>query len=314
VVGQGYGAIDVFLGKGDGSFQPGVLYDTTGFSGGPLVVNDLNLGGKLDIAIQSFPSGGLDVFWGVGDGTFAPAEIYPSGEAGYPVAGDFNGDHLPDFVMANKLYVTTMLNTGIASFFPSDPLIFPVQLVNSPGNEESVRLTNSGASALTITSIKVFGEFQVNSTCGNSLAPGAACKISAEFKPTSPGTYSGLIEVVDSASSRPQFIELSALATAVRVSARSLNFGDQKVGTASKPKTVTLTNEGSAAITFSSINISGDFSETNGCVNGNIAPRASCPVEVTFDPTKTGPRAGTLYLNVQGGFSPPHVSLSGTGD
>ena len=162
VVGQGYGAIDVFLGKGDGGFQPGVLYDTLGLSGGPIIVTDLNADGKLDVSLQNGPSGGPRAyFWGNGDGTFPPAQIFPSGQSGYPVVGDFNGDHLPDFVMANKLYVTTMLSTGVASFFPSDPLIFPVQLVNSTGGGKSVRLTNSGAAALAITSIKVTGEFQV---------------------------------------------------------------------------------------------------------------------------------------------------------
>jgi hypothetical protein len=313
VVGQGYGAIDVFQGKGDGSFRPGVLYDTTGLSGGPLVVCDFNVDGKLDIAVQSFPSGGVDVFWGDGGGTFAPAQILPSGESGYPVVGDFNQDHMPDLAMANELYVTTMLNTGVASFFPSGPVIFPMQLVNSSGRE-SVKLTNSGASALTISSIKVSGQFQVNNTCGSSVASGASCKISAEFKPASPGAYSGLIELVDSASSKPQFIELSGSATAVQLSLTSMNFGSQKVGTKSKAQTVTATNVGPTPISFASINILGDFSETNTCLSGKVAPGGSCSVEVTFAPTKTGSRTGTLFINVQGGFSPPHVALSGTGD
>ena len=135
-----------------------------------------------------------------------------------------------------------------------------------------------------------------------------------EFKPTSPGAHSGLIEIGDSASAKLQFIELSAAATAVGLSAPSLKFGDQKVGTESKAQMLTLTNEGSTPIAFSSINMAGDFSETNRCLSGNIAPGGSCSVEVTFAPTKKGPRTGTLYLNLQGGFSPPHVALSGNGD
>jgi archaellum component FlaF (FlaF/FlaG flagellin family) len=277
------------------------------------IASDLNSDGKLDLSIQSDPSGGPDVFWGNGDGTFAPPQIFPSGESGYPVAGDFNGDRLPDFAFANELYLTTMLNTGVASFFPSGPLIFPLQLIHSQG-QASVRLTNSGTGPLTIRSMKAVGEFQANNTCGDTVAPGASCRITAEFKPASSGSYAGSIEIVDSASSKPQFIELSARATAVKLSTASLKFGDQKVGTKSKVQTITVTNEGSTALAFSSINILGDFSETNTCVSGELAPGGSCSVAVIFAPTKSGPRTGTLYINVQGGFGPPHVGLSVIGD
>jgi hypothetical protein len=314
VVGAGDRAVAIFLGKGDGSFQHEELYDTTGLSANRIVVGDLNLDGKLDVAIAGGIRPGVQVFWGSGDGTFQPAQFFASGLSGLLALGDLNGDHLPDFVMANELYGTiTMLNTGTASFFPSGPVIFPMQLVNSSGRE-TVKLTNSGTSALTISSIKVSGQFQVNNTCGNLVAAGASCKISAEFKPRSSGTYSGSIELVDSASSKPQFIELSGSATAVKLSVASLDFGDQKVGSKSKPQVVTATNEGPKPIAFSSINILGDFSENNTCLGGNVAPGASCSVEVTFAPTRTGARTGTLYINVQGGFSPPQVALSGTGN
>jgi hypothetical protein len=145
------------------------------------------------------------------------------------------------------------------------------------------------------------------------LAAGASCTISAVFEPKVAGAFKGLVTLVDSASSKPQIIELSGRATAVKLSAASLNFGDQKVGTKSKPQVVTATNEGSTPITFSSINILGDFSETNSCLRGNIAAGGSCSVEVTFAPTKTGARTGTLYLNVQGSVSPRPVTLVGTG-
>jgi hypothetical protein len=314
VIGARDSAVAIFLGRGDGSFQPGVLYDTTGLSSNRIVVGDLSLDGRLDVAITGGIRPGVQVFRGNGDGTFQPPQFFASGLSGLLALGDLNGDHLPDFVMANELYGTiTMLNTGTASFFPSGPVIFPMQLVNSSGRE-TVKLTNSGTSALTISSIKVSGQFQVNNTCGNLVAAGASCKISAEFKPRSSGTYSGSIELVDSASSKPQFIELSGSATAVKLSVASLDFGDQKVGSKSKPQVVTATNEGPKPIAFSSINILGDFSENNTCLGGNVAPGASCSVEVTFAPTRTGARTGTLYINVQGGFSPPQVALSGTGN
>jgi hypothetical protein len=320
VVGYNYSGVAVFLGNGDGSFQAAVNYDTNGISGGPLVIADLSLTGRLDLAVQGGPTAGADVFWGNGDGTFQPVQSFPSGDSGLLAVGDLNGDHLPDFVMANGTYgAISMLNTGVASFSPASPVAFPVQLINTQSAPQTVSLTNNGATALSISSIRVSGKFHVSNTCGSSLAVGATCKFSAVFRPTSEGRTTGLITLVDSASSKPQVIELSGSATALKVSPGSVKFGNQKVGTTSAPQVVTATNEGSTSIQLNSVYIGGidkrDFSETDNCIGIAIGPGASCTITVTFAPTKTGARSGTLYVIApKGTVSPPPVPLSGTGN
>ena len=315
VVGYDLDGVAVLLGKGDGSFQPEVIYNTTGLGGGQMVVSDLNLDGKLDLMA---PSGsGVDVFWGNGDGTLRPAQFFGSGVSGLPAVGDLNGDGLPDFVFANEFAAVTMLNTGVVSFSPTAPLVFPVQLINTTSAPKAVTLTNNGTTTLSISTIKVSGQFQVSNTCGSSVVVGANCSISAVFDPKAAGTLKGLITLLDSASSKPQVIELSGRATAVKLSAASLNFGSQKVGTKSAPQVVTATNESSTAVYFKSVGIGGadgnDFEQTENCTGGAIQPGASCKVTVTFAPTRTGARTGTLYINVQGGISPQPVTLAGTG-
>jgi hypothetical protein len=204
VLGYFLAGVGVFKGNGDGSFQPAVNYDTTGLGGGYVVVSDLSLDGKLDLVVPSGPPA-VDVFWGNGDGTFRLAQGFASPVGGLPAVGDLNRDHLPDIVMANPQYGTgTMLNTGVVSFSPTTaPLTFA-----EPGSQ-TLRLTNNGTTALSISSIKVSGAaFTVSDTCGSSVPAGASCNIIVLFKPKSRGTHKGLITLRDSASSKPQFIEL----------------------------------------------------------------------------------------------------------
>jgi hypothetical protein len=324
VLGYDLDGMAVLLGNGDGTLQPAVNYDTTGFSGYP-VVADLNVDGKLDVVIESSgPVGagagaGVDVFWGNGDGTLQPAQFFDSAESGIPAVGDLNGDHLPDIILANELETTTMLNTGAVSFSPTTaPLAFPVQLINTSSPQQTVTLTNAGTSPLSISSIKVSGPFQMSTTCGGTLPVRGSCSISSLFHPRAAGTFAGLITIIDSASSKPQFVDLTGRAAALKVSPAALSFGSQKVGTKSAPKSVTATNAGSTAILISSVTIGGtdraDFSETDDCAGQTIQPKKSCTATVTFDPAKTGARSAGLYFNLPtGAVSPAPATLTGNG-
>jgi hypothetical protein len=61
--------------------------------------------------------------------------------------------------------------------------------------------------------MKASAQFDVTSTCGTSVAAGANCAINATFSPTTKGLKSGTITVINSASSKPQVIELSGTGT-----------------------------------------------------------------------------------------------------
>jgi hypothetical protein len=258
-------------------------------------------------------------FLGNGDGTFQPAQIYPSGSGSPSAAGDLNGDNKLDVVLLNfaRATITTMLNTGELRFSPSSPLRFPAQLINTTSSSEAVELRNTGGVALSIASIKALGPFATTNTCGGAIEAGASCTISATFTPSRSGQQSGGITILDAASSKPQFIELTGLGTVVKVSPSGLTFGSQKVGTRSTVQVVTVVNEGNTALQYSAPTIVGrdpkDFSETNNCTGHSIPPGGSCEVSVTFAPTKTGARSGELYINPQGTAAPQPVGLSGTG-
>jgi hypothetical protein len=88
--------------------------------------------------------------------------------------------------------------------------------------------------------------------------------------------------------------------------------GATTVGTTSAAQTVTLTNTGSASLSISSIAASGDYGQTNTC-GSFVAVAGSCTISVTFTPSATGTRTGTISITDNATGSPQTVSLTGTG-
>jgi len=101
-------------------------------------------------------------------------------------------------------------------------------------------------------------------------------------------------------------------APSASLSPTSLTFPSEPAGTTSAAQQVTLSNAGTAPLTLHSFVINGDFSFTDNC-QATLAPSASCTFGVTFKPTATGTRTGTLTINDDASDSPQQVSLTGTG-
>jgi uncharacterized protein (TIGR03437 family) len=97
------GTVYVYLGNGDGTFQPFSRYGgppaTNGFKS--LVIGDLNRDGNPDIVVGA--GQGITVLLGKGDGTFPSPLAYPFAQprlgllnGARSVVADFNGDGIPD--------------------------------------------------------------------------------------------------------------------------------------------------------------------------------------------------------------------------
>jgi len=88
------GTVEIFLGKGDGTFTAGATYSGFPRSAGEVAIADLNGDGKPDLAVGSSEVG---VLLGNGDGTFQNPVFYSGVGISYDVAiADFNGDGKPD--------------------------------------------------------------------------------------------------------------------------------------------------------------------------------------------------------------------------
>lgn len=311
--------VDVFLGNGDATFGPDLKFSIA-FGGEATRIADMNGDGIPDLV---FPSGNTDtttniaIVLGAGDGTFGPENFFPSGEEGYFFAiADFNGDHQPDVAVADVFgnAVAILLNTNVVAFSPSTTLKFPQQLLGTTSAPQTVQLTNTGATDLRISSIRLTGRgLAMQHTCGQTVAPGGSCKITVQFHPQGVGAVAGKVSIVDSASSRPQVITATAAGTIVSLSPKGLKFGPQKIGTKSAPQDVTVTNNSTQSLNVSSIVVlRTGFLETNTC-SSQLGPGASCAVSVTFQPERLGLEVSNVVITDDGGGGRQVIPVQGTG-
>jgi hypothetical protein len=189
----------------------------------------------------------------------------------------------------------TFPNGPILALKPSTLSFLLLRTVKTTSLPHTIKLTNVGSGELHITGITLTGpdpgDFAQSNNCPATVAGGASCLITVTFMPTAQGVHTASVSIADSAPGSPQTLPLTGRGTFFEWSPRSLNMGDQKVGTSSAPRTVTLTNAGPAPITLFSIEMVGafDFSETNDCVS-RLNPGATCTIHVTFTPLAVGSR------------------------
>jgi hypothetical protein len=92
-------------------------------------------------------------------------------------------------------------------------LTFSSQNQGSASPVQTVKLTNSGNAALSVTAISTggtnAGDFQQTNTCGSSVMAGGNCSISVTFTPTAAGSRSATLSIGDNAAGSPQLVNLA---------------------------------------------------------------------------------------------------------
>ncbi len=201
------------------------------------------------------------------------------------------------------------LSTTSLTFASSGP--------SSPPPAQTVALTNTGNAPLTISSFGISGtnqaDFSQSNTCGSVVNPAATCTITVTFAPTvTSGSETAALAINDNASNSPQLVALTGTVagSVASFSPMRLTFPSQPVGTTSPALVVTITVTGAANFSIQSIVASGDFAQTNNC-GTSVAGGGSCTINVTFTPTTTGDRGGTLTILHAG--TPTVVELDGSG-
>jgi hypothetical protein len=112
--------VSVFLGNGDGTFQPRVTYNVGSYPDA-LVTGDFNGDGRTDLAVANAGDGTVSVLLGNGNGTFQPQVTSTVGSGPDAlVAADFNGDGHTDLAVANynDNDVSMLLGNGDGTFQP----------------------------------------------------------------------------------------------------------------------------------------------------------------------------------------------------
>jgi hypothetical protein len=171
--------------------------------------------------------------------------------------------------------------------------------------------TNNSTFPSSVTLLTASGDFNVASNNCSSVAAGASCQINVVFNPTAVGARTGTLTVGSSGSTLTASLTGTGIPDLV-LSTTSLTFGSVDVG-ASTTQVLTVTNSASGPVAVPALVTTGDFSVATTC-GSQIASLASCQIKVTFTPTTTGARNGTLAV------SPPNPAypaaptvLSGNG-
>ncbi|MFI9387923.1 choice-of-anchor D domain-containing protein [Kutzneria sp. NPDC052558] len=99
--------------------------------------------------------------------------------------------------------------TGTTLSVAPSSLTFASQAVNTTSPAQSVTVTNTGATAATISGITASGDFAQANTCGTSIAAGGSCTVTVAFTPTASGTRVGTLTITSNASNSPTTVALT---------------------------------------------------------------------------------------------------------
>jgi hypothetical protein len=233
---------------------------------------------------------------------------------------------------ANSPQQVSLNGTGGTPTATPNPtsLTFASQFVGTASTPKAITLTNSGALALHVTNIAVSGtnsgDFTLapaNTCIGTPVAAnGGTCTINVTFTPAAAGNNrTALITVTDDASPTTLVINLTGtgVAPAVSLSTSGLTFPAQLVNTPSAAQSVTVTNNGSAALNITNIGISGpnsaDFALTpaNTCGTPVAANGGTCTISVTFTPSGNAGRTAHVTITDNANPTTQVFAVGGTG-
>jgi hypothetical protein len=172
----GNSVIGILFGKGDGTFDPAVTYDSGGGGADSVAVADVNGDGIPDLLIanecvtpNNCAYSSVAVLLGNSDGTFQKAVTYDSGGVGTTsvAAADLNGDGIPDIVLAN--WCVTAIDCdegGVGVLLGAGSGTFKTAVTYSSGGPEALAVIAEDVSGDGKPDIVVANQFDNNFNFG----------------------------------------------------------------------------------------------------------------------------------------------------
>ncbi len=253
----------------------------------------------------------------VATGTVSPGTTSDAGS----LAIESDAASSPDVIsLIGQAGAVTASNPGnavaLATYqLSQNSLTFASTSVGNASPTQAVTLTNTGSVTLHVQNILATADYTATSNCASVLA-GSTCTLNVSESPATPGAHNASLEILSDSSTALEFLSLSGSATPapLTLSPTALDFGSVTVGSPARLP-VQVTNNGTAPITFTSITTKGDFTAGGTCPapGGQLAPSATCTIQVTFTPAATSTRTGTLSIATSASTLPLTVSLTGIG-
>jgi len=318
--------VGVLLNNGDGTFQTVVNYGAGGTEAQAVAVADINGDGNLDLIVANTISNNIGVLLGKGDGTF-PAGAAFNTNAYQPqsvAVGDFNGDGKPDLAAANYCLTSSNCTGAVSVFLNTSISPTSISLASSPdpstfGQTVTFTATVSSEGFKGIpTGTVIFYDGNIEVQIGTAILSdtGVATLTTSTLAVGDHivfAIYGGDPNFESSASSN---LDQTVQGAVIQISATTLSFSNQTVGTSSTPQNVFIQNTGNISLSITSIAFAGtnstDFSETDNC-GTSVGPGGSCTIYVSFTPTGVGGRNASLLISDNAPRSPQSVVLGGTG-
>jgi hypothetical protein len=236
------------------------------------------------------------------------------------------GRALIDGGISTTTYCCVVVNnaqtyTPLTLTFSASSLNFGILQIGLTSATKTITVKNVSSHSVNFTSITSTGEFPMSNTCPaypSTLNAGQNCTITVSFEPTAVGTRTGVVTLKDNSPGSPtQAIALTGIGAtnAITPLPASLVFPNTLPGTTSLPLSITLYNDGSAAVNNIALKISpadGTFTQSNKCPS-TLNPNSSCVIQVYFTPPSSGTFPATLVVTDSDSSSPQTASLSGVG-
>jgi hypothetical protein len=211
-------------------------------------------------------------------------------------------------------------NAPLVSYTASaNSLTFATTQVGNAAPPQTITLANTGTVPIHITALRTTPDYTVQSNC-TIILPSASCILTVTFTPqpsaTNATTRISALEITSDASTALDFISLlgTASPSPLTVSPVALDYGSVQLG-ATSTLSLQITNTSTTPATFNSITTTGDYTAAGACPTpGNtLAPATSCTEQITFTPSVTGPRTGTVAIATSLSSLPINVPLTGIG-
>lgn len=199
------------------------------------------------------------------------------------------------------------------------PGVFTDTVSGGSGDTIFFDITNSGQTSTAPLAVGITGTEAADfvrglDTCqGSTLAGSGSCTVRVQFNPRATGTRNALLSV-SAMGAVPATVVLTGRGLAgaqLQLSTMSVNFGSVATG-ASASATIGVSNVGEAPTTAPRFSAAAPFGVGVSSCGPEIAPGASCSVQVSFSPTMLAPAMGTFTASATSGGMVT-AGLSGTG-